>query len=90
MMKLNVMKEKFKFEKANSESSIESYEFIDSPPRTSLNYAANTGVVFKEKKNLQRLLSKEMVKISDKAKSCKAKFHRKLEAETKQILDFHD
>lgn len=53
MMKIMVQKEKFKIDRVPSQSSVESYEFPDSPRRNPvLNYAANKGVVFQEKKRV--------------------------------------
>ena len=91
MMKIMVQKEKFKIDRAPSQSSVESYEFIDSPRRNPvLNYAANKGVIFEEKRKVENLLSKGMLNLNNKATSSKAKFQRKLESETRKILEVHD
>ena len=91
MMKIVVQKEKFKIDRVPSQSSVESYEFIDSPQRNPvLNYAANKGVVFQEKRKVENLLSKGMLNLNNKATSSKAKFQRKLESETRKILEVHD
>ena len=75
MMKIMVQKEKFKIDRVPSQSSEESYEFIDSPRRNPvLNYAANKGVVFQEKRKVENLLSKGMLNLKNKATSSKAKF----------------
>lgn len=91
MMKIMVQKEKFKIDRVPSQSSEESYEFIDSPRRNPvLNYAANKGVVFQEKRKVENLLSKGMLNLNNKATSSKAKFQMKLESETRKILEVHD